>query len=119
MGTQTNFEIGAHVNRYACPLSRTAYLGEPMPKLLAVHEAVLDGFLAAKAVIRPGGTCGEVYRAFAEEFFPHGVRKESRIGYSIGIDWSDLCFSLQDSDATVLGDRAMSGQPSRQESPLR
>ena len=30
------------------------------------------------------------------------MRKESRIGYSIGLDWSDLCFSLQDDDGTVL-----------------
>ena len=101
-GSQTDFEVGGFVHRYACPLSRTAYLGEPPQRLLDVHAAVMDGFLAAEAAIRPGGTCGDVYRAFGGAFFPHGVRKESRIGYSIGIDWSDLCFSLQDDDETVL-----------------
>jgi Xaa-Pro dipeptidase len=101
-GAQTDFEIGGYVHRYACPLSRTAYLGDPPQRLLDVHSAVLDGFLSAEAAIRPGGTCGDVHRGFAEAFYPHGVRKESRIGYSVGIDWSDLCFSLQGDDATVL-----------------
>jgi ectoine hydrolase len=101
-GSQTDFEIGGYVHRYACPLSRTAYLGEPPQRLLDVHDAVVDGFLAAEAAIRPGGTCGDIHRAFAGAFYPHGVRKESRIGYSVGIDWSDLCFSLQDDDETIL-----------------
>ena len=33
-----------------------------------------------------GATCADVYNAFGQAFFPHGIRKESRIGYSIGID---------------------------------
>ena len=94
--SQTDFEVGATVNRYTCPLSRTVYLGDPPQRLLDVHAAVMDGFLAGEAAIRAGTTCGDVYRAFAKAFFPHGVRKESRIGYSIGIDWADGGFSLQD-----------------------
>ena len=101
-GSQTDFEVGAHIHRYCCSLSRTAYLGEPPQRLLDVHQAVLDGFLGGVDAIRPGGTCGDIYRGFAKAFFPHGVRKESRIGYSLGIDWPDGCFSLQDDDATVL-----------------
>ena len=101
-GDQTDFETGAFVHQYTCALSRTAYLGDPPPRLLHVHDAVLAGFEAALAAVRPGVTCGDVHRAFAAEFYPRGVRKESRIGYSIGLDWSDLCFSLQDNDETVL-----------------
>lgn len=101
-GSQTDFEVGAHVHRYVCPLSRTAYLGDPPQRLLDVHAGVLDGFLSAEAAIRPGATCADIYNAFGQAFFPHGIRKESRIGYSIGIDWSDLCFSLQDDDFTEL-----------------
>lgn len=101
-GRQTNFEVGAFVHRYCCPLSRTVYLGTPPERLRHVHRTVLDAFLSALAAVRPGATCGDVHRAFAKVFAGKGVRKESRIGYSLGIDWSDLCFSLQDDDATVL-----------------
>jgi Xaa-Pro dipeptidase len=100
--SQTNFEMGARVHRYCCALSRTAFLGEPPPRLRYIHDAVQEGFLAALDAIRPGTTCGDVHRAFAKAFYPKGVRKESRIGYSIGLDWSDLCFSLQADDTTVL-----------------
>ena len=101
-GDQTDFEVGAYVHRYACPLSRTVYLGDPPPRLLEVHDAVLSGFLGGFEAVRPGATCGDVYRGFAKAFFPRGVRKESRIGYSLGIEWADGCFSLQDDDQTEL-----------------
>ena len=102
INTQTDFEVGGYVHRYACPLSRTAYLGDPPQRLLDLHEAVLEGFHGGIEAGRPGACCGDIYRGFAKPFFSKGFRKESRIGYSVGIDWSDLCFSLQDDDDTVL-----------------
>ena len=101
-GDQTDFEVGAFVHRYACALSRTSYLGDPPPRVLTVHDAVLAGFEAALAAVRPGATCGDIHRAFKAEFDPRGIPKESRIGYSIGIEWPDLCFSLQEDSTTVL-----------------
>jgi Xaa-Pro aminopeptidase len=62
----------------------------------------LGGFLSALEAVRPGARCGDIYRAFARAFVPKGVRKESRIGYSLGIDWGDHCFSLQEDDNTEL-----------------
>lgn len=102
-GRQTNFEVGAFVHRYCCPLSRTVHLGPPPERLKYVHEAVLGGFLAGFEATKAGATCGDVYRAFSNAFKSKGVRKESRIGYSIGINWGDLCFSIQEGDNTVLG----------------
>ena len=101
-GDQTHFEVGAFVHRYCCALSRTSYVGDPPKRLLHVDEAVRAGFEAALGAARPGVTCGDIHRAFRAAFSPYGVRKESRIGYSIGLNWSDLCFSLQDDDETVL-----------------
>lgn len=101
-GQQTNFEIGAFRHRYCCALSRTAYLGSPPARLNEIHRGVLDGFLAAVDAIRPGVTCGDVARAFDPAFRPHGIRKESRIGYSLGIDWNDGGASLQEDDHTEL-----------------
>ncbi len=101
-GLQTNFELGAFRHRYCCALSRTVFLGEPPKRLRTVHDAVLDGFLAAFEALRPGKTCGDVARAFDSRFSRHGVRKESRIGYSLGIDWADGGASLQPDDETEL-----------------
>lgn len=102
MGCQTNFEIGAFRHRYCCALSRTVFLGEPPARSRHVHQAVVDGFLAAFEAMRPGATCGDVERAFRKTFNPRGVRKESRIGYSLGIDWNDGGASLQKDDETII-----------------
>ncbi|KGT72917.1 hypothetical protein MA20_47455 [Bradyrhizobium japonicum] len=102
MDCQTNFEIGAFRHRYCCGVSRTVFLGEPSARSRYVHQACLDGFLAAFEAIRPGAKCGDVERAFRTVFTPRGVRKESRIGYSIGIDWTDGGPSFQDGDETII-----------------
>src|SRR5262249_38950524 len=99
---QTNFEVGARVHRYCCPLSRTVYLGTPPDRYKHVHNTVLAGFTAALDAVKPGALAGDIHRAFMKAFKPGGVRKESRIGYSLGIDWADGCFSVQDDDNTVL-----------------
>ncbi|WP_084801787.1 M24 family metallopeptidase [Bradyrhizobium sp. Ec3.3] len=62
----------------------------------------VDGFLAAFETIRPGAKCSDVEQAFRSTFNPRGVRKESRIGYSIGIDWTDGGPSFQEGDPTIL-----------------
>ncbi|MER9268752.1 Xaa-Pro peptidase family protein, partial [Mesorhizobium sp. M0410] len=101
-GCQTNFELGAFRHRYACALARTVFLGEPSARSRHVHHACVDGFLAAFEAIRPGVKCSDVERAFRREFAPRGVRKESRIGYSIGIDWVEGGPNFQDGDESVL-----------------
>jgi len=101
-GMQTNFEMGGFRHRYCCGLSRTVYLGKPPEKLTRTHAAVMDGFEAALAMIRPGNTTGSVADAFHKAFDPHGIRKESRIGYSIGIDWADGGATLQKGDTMVI-----------------
>lgn len=102
MGCQTNFELGAFRHRYCCALSRTVFLGEPSARSRHVHQAAVDGWLAAFETMQPGVTCGDVARAFRRTFTPRGVRKESRIGYSLGIDWPDGGASLQEDDETVI-----------------
>lgn len=102
MNCQTNFELGAFRHRYCCALSRTVFLGEPSARSRHLHQAALDGFLAAFETMRPGATCGDVDRAFRRNFSSRGVRKESRIGYSLGNDWPDGGASLQDDDETLL-----------------
>ncbi|MFD9667982.1 M24 family metallopeptidase [Rhodococcus sp. NPDC059968] len=99
---QTNFEIAAVRRRYVCPLSRTVYLGTPPKRLAEIHRGVLDGFHAALEAIRPGASCSDVARAFEVAFLPHQIRKQSRIGYSVGVDWTDGGASLGHNDHTEI-----------------
>lgn len=102
MGCQTNFEIGGFRHRYCCALSRTIFLGEPSARARHLHQAAVDGFLAMFEAMRPGVKCSDVWWAFKRAFEPYGVRKESRSGYSIGIDWLDGGGSVQEDDHTVI-----------------
>lgn len=101
-GQQTNLELGAYRRRYACSLARTVFLGTPSARLKEIHEGVLEGWQAAVEAIRPGVACSDVARAFDVAIKPYGIKKESRIGYSIGIDWMDGGPSLAANDQTEI-----------------
>lgn len=101
-GQQTNFEIGGRRHRYVSALSRTAYVGSPTSRLKELHEGSLEGFHAALETIRPGVRCSEVARAFQAAVQPYGIKKASRMGYSIGVDWVDGGPSLATNDDTEI-----------------
>lgn len=92
--------------RYHSPLARTVHLGKPSQKLLDVNEAVLDGMEAAMAEVKPGHTCEQVEAAWRAALARHGLKKESRIGYPIGVGypptWGERTASLRTGDRTVL-----------------
>lgn len=101
-GQQTNLELGAFQHRYACSLARTAFLGTPSTRLRDIHKGVTEGWHAAVDAIRPGVRCSDAARAFGDAIQPFGIRKASRIGYSIGIDWMDGGPSLAANDQTEI-----------------
>ncbi|MER9058431.1 Xaa-Pro peptidase family protein [Mesorhizobium sp. M0910] len=88
-GEQYYLEFGARRHRYCAPMTRTAHLGPATPRRKNHHEAVLAGFGAAVDALRPGATCADVARAFQAAVRPYGLKKDSRIGYSVGLDWMD------------------------------
>ena len=102
----TFFEIAGCHRRYHCPLSRTIYLGRPPQKFLDVEQAVIEGIAAALEAARPGRTCEDVEAAWRAVIARHGLAKESRCGYSIGLsyppDWGERTMSLRPGDRTVL-----------------
>ncbi len=102
----TFFEIAGCYRRYHCPLSRTIYLGAPPQKFLDTEKAVLEGIDAALDAARPGNTCEGVEAAWRKVIARHGIEKESRCGYSIGLsyppDWGERTMSLRPGDRTVL-----------------
>jgi len=122
-------ELGGARKRYNAGLARTVQLGQGTQKVYdtaaAVKEgleAVLDcirpgisagevhrawqGVEAVLDCIRPGISAGEVHRAWQGVLDRHGLVKESRIGYSIGVgyapDWGEHTVSLRANEETVL-----------------
>jgi ectoine hydrolase len=102
----TFFEIAGCYRRYHCPLSRTIYLGRPPQEFLDTEQAVLEGIHAALEAARPGNTCEDVEAAWRRTIARHGLEKESRCGYPIGLsyppDWGERTMSLRPGDRTVL-----------------
>lgn len=100
--SQTNFEVGAYRYRYCAAVSRTVFLGTPPARLREIDMIVRESFEAALPAVRTGARCSDVYAAFWKTFSGRGVRKDSRIGYGIGIDWTEGSYSLQHDDHREL-----------------
>ena len=102
----TTLELVACRNRYHCPAGRTVFLGRPPAEVLRVADVVVEGLTAAVDAVRPGVTCQEVEAAWRRVVAPHGVTKESRMGYSIGVAYpptfGERTFSVRPGDTTVL-----------------
>ncbi|TKT74589.1 Xaa-Pro peptidase family protein [Aquamicrobium sp. LC103] len=98
----TNIELGGFRKRYVAGLSRTLVLGKPEDKLTRLHEATRDAFEAVFANVRAGWTCEEVEALYRKTTRKHGFEKKSRVGYAMGIDWTEKTASLRSGDTTVL-----------------
>jgi ectoine hydrolase len=105
-GEGTFFEIAGCHKRYHCPLSRTVFLGKPPQRFLDAEKAVLEGMEAGLEQARPGNTCEDIAKAFFAVLARHGIRKDNRTGYPIGLsyppDWGERTMSLRPGDRTEL-----------------
>lgn len=102
-----NLELAACRHRYHSPLARTAYLGKnPPEKLSNLARYTVEGLNLALDTIKPGMTCEEVELVWRKHIAKAGLEKESRIGYSMGLnyppDWGEHTASLRPGDRTVL-----------------
>ena len=99
-------ELGGTRKRYNAGLARTVQLGKGPQKLFDTAGAVEEGLNAVLDTIRPGVTAGEVHRAWQTVLDRHGLVKESRIGYGIGVgyspDWGEHTISLRAEEPTIL-----------------
>lgn len=106
MGEATVVELAGSRLGYHCPMARTVHLGSPPRRLMDTAKVVIEGLRAALEAARPGATAGEVEAAWRRVVARQGIRKESRIGYPIGLgyppDWGEHTASLRDGDRTVL-----------------
>ena len=105
-GEATILELAGVGRRYHCPMARTVSLGKPPQKLQDASDVICDGIAAALDAAKPGATCAEVELAWRRVLAKSGFEKESRIGYSVGLnyppDWGEHTMSLRPGDETVI-----------------
>lgn len=105
-GETTTVELAGVYGRYHAPLARTVMLGDPPRRLGDTAEVVAEAMAVTLEAIRPGVTGSDVHGAFDRVLATHGLEKESRIGYSIGIgyppDWGERTVSLRRGETTAL-----------------
>jgi ectoine hydrolase len=99
-------EIGAARRHYHAPLTRTMHIGKPPAAVEKLADVILEGGDRALEAAKPGVTCEEVEAIWQGVLKRHGYSKESRVGYSIGLnyppDWGERTASLRPGDQTVL-----------------
>ncbi|WP_371811580.1 M24 family metallopeptidase [Sporosarcina sp. Te-1] len=96
---------GCH-QRYHAPMARTISIGKPADEVINVSNILVEGLNAALESVKPGVMLEEVEHAWRQVISKHGIVKESRLGYSIGIgyppDWGEHTASIRKEDRTVL-----------------
>ena len=105
-GEGTFFELAGVYRHYHCPLSRSIFLGNPPQDMLDAQSGVLEGMDAGLAAARIGNRCEDIANAFFAVLAKHGIVKDNRAGYSIGLsyppDWGERTMSLRSGDTTRL-----------------
>lgn len=101
-----NLELAGCRNRYHCPIARTAFIGTPPEKLQTLADMTVEGLNLTLEGIKPGMKGEDVELIWREHIARKGFEKESRIGYSMGLnyppDWGEHTASLRPGDKTIL-----------------
>ncbi|MBO9409427.1 M24 family metallopeptidase [Shimia sp. R9_1] len=102
----TFFELSGCYRRYHAPLCRTIYLGKPPDEMRAAEQAQIEGIAAGLEAARAGNRTCDIARAFLDVLARHGISREGRMGYPIGLsyppDWGERTASIRMEDQTVL-----------------
>jgi len=105
-GEPTILELAGCRNRYHCPMSRTVHLGPPPERMTTVAKVAVEAINTTIDMMKPGVTCEEVQAAWTAVVQQHGIEKDSRMGYSIGLnyppDWGEHTLSIRPGDTTPL-----------------
>lgn len=104
--TSMNLELMGNRLRYQVTMARTISFGKATRKLKELEAVVLEGIECTLDFIRPGVSCEEVEAVWRATLAKHGMAKESRCGYSMGIAYpptgGELTASLRPGDKTIL-----------------
>lgn len=104
--TTLNLELFGNRLRYQVNLSRSIAVGSPSPAFRNLANVAVEAMNAALDHVRSGITCSEVESVFRRSLARHGLEKEARLGYSIGLGYPpgavERTASLRKGDETVL-----------------
>ncbi|MDQ0255959.1 Xaa-Pro dipeptidase [Evansella vedderi] len=99
-------ELAGCYKRYHVPLARTVTVGNPSKELQKITPIVVEGLNEVLDSVKPGMTCGEMEEVWRKSLQKHGIQKEARLGYSIGLnyppDWGEHTASIRKGDTTIL-----------------
>jgi len=105
-GEATFFELSGVYRRYHAPLCRTVFLGRPGQEMLDAEAAQVEGIEAGLEAARAGNRTCDIANAFMAVLKKHGLKREGRMGYPIGLsyppDWGERTASIRTEDSTVL-----------------
>lgn len=105
-GDAVIIELAGCVRRYHAPLARTLVLSPTSPNMSDLAKVVVEGMESALAAVKPGVRLEEVEQAWRNVIEHYGFKKESRLGYSMGLnyppDWGEHTASIRRGDQTVL-----------------
>ncbi len=79
--------MGGVRHRYHSPLSRCIYLGRPTERMNKVASVIAEGLNAVLDKVKPGVTCEELAATWKAVISRHGIEKDNRIGYPVGIGY--------------------------------
>src|SRR4051795_9115981 len=69
-------------------------------------KVIAEGLEAVLGAVKPGAMCQDLEAVWKRSIARHGIEKDSRIGYPVGIGypptWGELTCSLRAGDRTVL-----------------
>ncbi|MDA3950390.1 MAG: M24 family metallopeptidase [Spirochaeta sp.] len=100
-------ELAGVYRHYHSPIARTIFLGKNPPALMQeTADVVMDGLAKTLDFVKPGVTAEQVEETWRKAIAHSKVVKESRLGYSIGVnyppDWGEQTISLRPGDKTVI-----------------
>jgi ectoine hydrolase len=105
-GEATFFELSGCYRRYHAPLCRTVFLGTPSEDMRRAEAAQIEGIEAGLEAARAGNRTCDIASAFLNVLERHGMTREGRMGYPIGLsyppDWGERTASIRTEDDTVL-----------------
>lgn len=105
-GDTVILELAGCYRRYHSPLARTVNIGKPHEKMKTLSDVVVEGLNACLDAIKPGITAEKIEEVWRKTIEKSGVVKESRLGYSMGLnyppDWGEHTASIRKGDQTIL-----------------
>lgn len=105
-GDAVILELAGCYKRYHSPLARTVQIGKPKEEMETLSSVAVEGINACLNMIRPGIACEEIEDTWRKTIEKSGFVKESRLGYSMGLnyppDWGEHTVSIRKGDKTIL-----------------